>query len=261
MLQNIWRFRGFIFRGAAAELRTRYSGSALGFLWIFLVPIAHTMIYAAVFTNLMIHRMGQEAGGSLFVLYLCSGLLPWFAFVDALIRGSSAFRDHAVYLRKLALPEEIFVAKVVLADFFRLSIYLAALVGLVVVCRVPMSTDMALGPVIGVLLMAFAFGLGLLLAPLCLFFRDIQETLHVALTIWLWSVPVVYLENILPDALQRVVVWNPLYPYINALHEVFVFGRPPGLHDWAGMLLWSLASIALGRYVLSRLRKNLRDML
>ena len=46
-----------------------------------------------------------------YVLYLCSGLLPWLAFADCVTRGCNAFAENATYLRKLPIPEQVFVAK------------------------------------------------------------------------------------------------------------------------------------------------------
>jgi len=112
VVQGLFTYRRFIWQSAVAELRHRYAGTGLGVVWNVLHPLALIAVYSIVFTALMRGRVPGDANGRFgYVLYLCSGLLPWLAFAECLTRGANAFTENATYLRKLPIPEQVFVAK------------------------------------------------------------------------------------------------------------------------------------------------------
>src|SRR5215203_4287124 len=94
--------RRYIWQGALADLRHRYAGTGLGVVWNVLHPLALIAVFSLVFSVIMRPR-GVEAPYG-YVLYLCSGLLPWLAFSECITRGANAFSENAAYLKKLPVP-------------------------------------------------------------------------------------------------------------------------------------------------------------
>src|SRR5215468_3179312 len=111
MIVNLWRYRGFIVRNALSDIRHRYAGSAAGVAWNVINPLAQIVIYSLVFSQIMVVRMPSGGSGTMFALYLCAGLLPWSAFSECILRGTNAFIENALYLKKLPIPEQVFVAQ------------------------------------------------------------------------------------------------------------------------------------------------------
>ena len=111
MLASLVRYRSFIWRHAAADLRHRYAGTGLGLAWNVVHPLAVIAIYSAVFTTVF-PTPAEPGGGRLpYTFYLCSGFFPWLAFSDCVTRGTAAFVANAAYLKKLPIPEPVFVAQ------------------------------------------------------------------------------------------------------------------------------------------------------
>src|SRR5687768_3371525 len=110
MFKHLYHYRRYIWRTAWNDLRYRYAGAALGVFWNFIHPLLELAIYAVVFTQLMAVR-STELQPQLFVLYLFLGLFPWISFAEAVVSGSNVLLENALYLRRLAIPAEIFVAK------------------------------------------------------------------------------------------------------------------------------------------------------
>ena len=52
-LANLLRYRGLIQSLVARELKARYRGSVLGFVWSFINPLLLLLIYSFVFTTIM----------------------------------------------------------------------------------------------------------------------------------------------------------------------------------------------------------------
>jgi lipopolysaccharide transport system permease protein len=122
---NIYKHRGYIWRTALAEVRNRYAGSGMGAFWNIVQPLSMILIFTVIFTQ--VFKRGPEEKVS-YPVYLCSALLPWAAFTECMNRGTQAFVHNALYLRKLPIPEQVFVAQTALATAISLTISFSLLV-------------------------------------------------------------------------------------------------------------------------------------
>ena len=127
MIVNLWRYRRFIVRNALNDARHRYAGSAVGVAWNVINPLAQILIYSVVFSQIMAVRVPGAGTGAGFALYLCAGLLPWAAFSECILRGANAFIENAPYLKKLPIPEQVFVAQNAVAATLFLGISMTLL--------------------------------------------------------------------------------------------------------------------------------------
>lgn len=261
MIVNLWRYRAYIVRNALSDVRYRYAGSAMGIAWNVVTPLAQIVIYSFVFSQIMVVRLGGPGAGASFTVYLCAGLLPWAAFSDCVLRGANAFIENAHYLKKLPIPEQVFVAKNAVAATLFLAISMTALALVTVVVGNPLSPAWLGVPLALLLFQGFGFGLGLFFGTLNVFIRDIGHALIIALQLWMWVTPIVYIETILPVRAQALLVYNPTYPFIDALHRMIVAGHWPDPLQWAAMVFWACAAPLGGYLVLRRLRPELRDAL
>lgn len=262
MLAELLSHRGYIWRNAVLELRHRYAGSRLGPLWLLAFPLAQILIYSLVFSKIMQAKVPELAHLPIsFTLYLCSGLLPWIGFAEIVSRSTSSLIDNAGLIGRTALPEQVFPGQVALTGLIAMGInmLLLLLVASVLGLR-PMLGWLAV-PGVLVLLAAFAFGIGTLLAVLNVFARDYSTLVGLLLQLLMWTAPIVYVESILPATLQSLLVLNPIYSFVAAMHESVLFGQVPSALRWLAMLAIASASCALGLTLLGRLRVQVRDVL
>lgn len=259
---TLWRYRRFIWATAVSDLHHRYAGSGLGVFWNVVTPLAMMAIYTFVFTNALAPRFSQSGVAiGAFPLYLSSGFLPWGAFVDCVTRGAQSIVTNAVYLKKMPIPEQVFVAQTAVSAMLGMLIAFGLLFGLALVLGQPAQTTWLLLPLVAVLWQGFGFGLGLALSTLNVFFRDVGQMLGVVMQLWMWSLPIVYLEEVLPAEYRVTLPWNPAYPFVSAVRGLYLGGEVPQLWVWAAMLGWGLAAAALGAFLLGRLRTEIRDVL
>jgi ABC-type polysaccharide/polyol phosphate export permease len=261
MIINLWRYRFFIVRNALTDVRLYYAGSAAGVAWHVLNPLAQIAIYTVVFSQIMPVRLGAPGSGENFALYLCAGLLPWSAFADCVTRGANAFIENANYLKKLPIPEQVFVAKNAVAATVFLGVSMALLGLITLITRGGLTATWLGVPAVLVLLQGFGFGLGLIFSTLNVLLRDIGHALTIGLSLWMWATPIVWVESVLPPALRPFVSWNPAYPFIDALHRLIIAGTWPPLGQWPLMAAWAAGTSAAGYLLLRRLRPEIRDAL
>ncbi|MCB0165373.1 MAG: ABC transporter permease [Anaerolineae bacterium] len=260
-MQNLYHYRKYIWQNAWQDLRHRYAGSAMGATWNLLLPLTQILIYALVFSQIMRVRGASGRANYDFILYLCCGLFPWFTFSNAVTRGSMAIYTNARYLTKLPIPEEIFVAKLVLAETFILMVYLMLLVVIGPFMGQPWGWSNVLLPLVAILFQALGFGLALLLASVIVFFQDLSQVFGIIIRMWMWLTPIIYVETILSERALSILRWNPAYFFIKSFRDLFLFNQIPPWSAWSIMIIWVAGFVFLATWVLQVTRPKLRDLL
>jgi lipopolysaccharide transport system permease protein len=260
MIQDLWVHRKYILSNGISGLLGRYQGTALGWVWAFLPSLALIAIYAVVFSKIMpVHRVGTGPVTVSFVLYLASGLLPWMAFSEFLVRGSQALLEATPYLKKMPIKEVVFVAQTSVGVLAILGIYLFIMcLTALFFGHYPNPAWLLMFP-IAVLLGGLGFGIGCILAALNVFFRDVGQALGIILQIWMWMVPVIYVETVVPDSFKYLFWLNPVYPFLVGFREVFLYNQLPSILVWGAMVGWAALFIQLGMGLLHLLRGEIRD--
>jgi lipopolysaccharide transport system permease protein len=259
MILKLYRYRQYIWRNAWNDLRYQYAGTGMGVFWNIIHPLLQILVYGFVLSRLKALRSGES--DMLYVLYLCTGLFPWHAFSEAIARGSNELLANSVYLRRLAISPEIFVAKNALTSVINLLILLLLLIPFSLFLGEPLSWSLLLLLPLAVLLQLLAFGLSLALASLRVFFRDIGEILRILILIWMWTIPVLYQETLLPENARFLFGLNPPYPFIRSIRNVFLEQQGPSLETWLVMAGWLSLFVLIGTLIMQKLQVEIRDVL
>lgn len=109
------------------ELRGKYKGSILGFLWTFINPLCQIVIYTVVFS--MIMRSGLEN----FNIYMISGMIPWFFFSGSVLQGAGCIRAHANMVKKIYFPREVLPVVVTTFQFINMLLSFIFIIAVVIV--------------------------------------------------------------------------------------------------------------------------------
>lgn len=260
MLLSLWRHRSFVLTGALHELKQRYAGSALGVLWHVVTPLAQILVYYAVFSRFMAASTDTPSGGA-YALFLCAGILPWFVFAESVTRGGGSLLANEGYLKKLPVPEAVFVARSVTTSTLTLGLYVLALLAMALVSGVWPRPAWLLLPVVLALFVCFCFGTALVLSIVTVFFRDVAQIVAIVLQFWFWLTPIVYHPAALGPRLSAVMDLNPVTPFILGVRGLLVEGAVPGPAQWAWMAAWAAGLCLAGAAMMERLRSDLRDAL
>lgn len=257
MILGLIQHRKFIWRNAFHEFRYRYAGSGMGVLWNIAHPLAMIGIYSLVFGGIL----GSGGSRLTYAIYLCSGLIPWLSFAECVTRGCGAFVVNANYLRKLPIPEPVFIAQVLVGSCINLAISFGLLVIFAVCIGEKPTWHWLLVPIPLLMLQLLGFAIAMVVGTLNVFFRDMQEWVGIVLSVMMWTVPIVYRVEILPPAYQRLLPWHPIVPTITAVRDLFLYERLPSAWIWCAMLAWPMAVGLIGAWLLGRVRDEIRDVI
>jgi len=246
-LSGLLRYRELLRHLVAKDLKLKYRGSILGFVWSLLNPLVMISVYTIAFRYIL---QVKTPG---FVLYLVVGILAWNFFATATLMATGAIIENGGLLKSVSFPRAILPIASVLFNFAQYV--LTALVYfpiMLLVYRVPPSASMLAYPVFLLLHLLFTIGLALLLATGTAFFRDLRHFLEIALAALFWLTPVLYEIQTAPPMLRGVLRLSPVAPFLTAYHDVLFYRRWPDGLTWAlaiayaGIALWIGMRVMLG---------------
>lgn len=242
LLHGVWRFRDFIFASVKREFASRYLGTQLGIVWAIAQPLALILIYTLVFAEVMKPRLPGHESRFAYSIYLTAGLVVWMLFSDLLARSVGIFVQNANLLKKVNVHKLALPAIASISVLVQTSILLA-----VFLLFLALSGDLPGAPLVGMIpVLAIAallsVGLGLFLATINVFYRDVEQGVSLALQFWFWMTPIVYPASALPGYTQSLLTWNPMWPVVRAAQDIFIERRFP---DWSTLLYPMVLSIVL----------------
>lgn len=254
------RFRFLLKELITRDLKARYAGSLLGFLWAFATPIFQLALYSIVFSAILRMPLTGEATDS-FPAFLFAGLLPWMAISEGLSRATTAVVENANLVKKHAFPAELLVVSVTLSALAHAGIALAlfavfrALGATVVWLQLP-TLLLALG-----LQVALTLGLGWILATVYVYLRDVQHGLVLVLQALFYLTPMVYPVALVPERFRALVEASPLSAIVAAYRAFLLGSRPPGAWQLLALALAAAAAFVGGLALFRRSAKSFADEL
>jgi lipopolysaccharide transport system permease protein len=254
-LRAAWGYRDLLRHLVLRDLRHKYKGSSLGFVWSLLHPLLMAAVYSLAF------RYIAPNGIEHFPVFLLSGLLPWMFFSAALVGAAGSIVDNSPLVRKVAFPRLILPLSAVASQFVQFLLMYAVIVPLVAIFSVGTSAALvALIPLIA-LQALFTAGLALALATAYVFARDTRHLLDIGLQVWFWITPVVYSAALVPDVLRRILRWNPMTYFITGYHDIIVFHAMPTLMAFGLLTLVAGATAVFGWLVFARFQRRFAELI
>lgn len=246
MLKALWAYRGFILGSVKREFQSKYRNSLLGAAWTIINPLAMIVVYTVIFSQIMRAKLLGIDSSFAYSIYLCAGTLTWGLFAEIVGRGQNIFLDNANLLKKISFPRMCLPVIAILNAGVNFSIVFGLFLGFLGVAGFwPGLVSVAVIPVLIVQLL-FAIGLGMTLGVLNVFFRDVGQFFGIFLQFWFWFTPVVYPATIVPESVQPLMTWNPMYPLVQAYQGIFVSGQWPDWHSLLYPLVLALVLCVLG---------------
>jgi ABC-type polysaccharide/polyol phosphate export permease len=258
-LRNLYRSRSLIWTLSKRELKARYRGSLLGFLWSVLNPLLLLAVYSLVFTAVFSPRADVHP----YALFLFGGILVWNFLSSSLLDSAETFRINGPLLRKVIVQPEIFPCVSVVAQAIHLCLALPVLAAATAVWAILFSgavgwAALQFAPILGILFLA-VLGASLCVSAVSVRFRDLRNLLQSLLTLWFFATPVIYPAAALPGRLRRWMLFNPATPFLEGVHDSVFFNRAVPVSGWISMFVVSCLALLIGALVFSRLRDSLAE--
>ncbi len=217
----IFKYSYLIWILALKELKLRYRGSALGFLWTLVNPLLLLSIYTFLFT--VIFKSSAKA----YPVYFFSGVLVFNWFSSSLNEGTISVVGAGGFITKSTLPSEIVVIVKVMSNFLNYIFSVPVLLVFVLIYRVPLGFPLFVFPFLIAIQFLISIGIAFFFATWNVFYRDTYHIVMNLLQMLFFVMPVMYFDKQLPERLRNLVYLNPIAYLIKCYQGVFYYDTFP----------------------------------
>lgn len=294
-VKEVVSYRQMIVGLVRRDLRGRYKGSFLGFLWTFVNPLLQLVVYTLVFGVLF------KSGIKNFYLYNFVGLIPWIFFSTCLTGGPGAVLDQAGLVTKVYFPREILPISYVTSQFMNM-VYCFVIVLLVVFFNTFLTTPFsgyqafndageiinmgfhgplnAYGdvfhflpllslPILFIIEYLLCLGMTLFTSAVTVYVRDVRHILNVIGMLWMFCTPIMWSMREMFDPIihpGRMEKWGWLFKYVNPMtgliegyHSVLYYGEWPDFSMLLAPLGWAIIILIIGYLVFEKAKKRFAE--
>lgn len=236
-LKRLWANRHLLILWLKYNIKSRYSQTVLGILWIVLLPLSTATVLTVAFTQFLRVQIGVP-----FIVFFLSALVPFGLFNQGTQNSTRAVLGSMGLLNQIYFPREILVLVTLgeaLVDLFFTSaamLLVNALYGFW-----PGEAFVFLPLCLSILIM-FTLGIMLFISCLSVLVRDVPQLVAVVLQLWFYLTPIIYPIDNFPARYRLLILINPLVSVVQSFRDVIVYRRTP---DVVMLYYPAVVSIAL----------------
>ena len=222
MASNIWAHREIVRNLIARNLKVRYHQSVLGYLWAQIEPLLYLTVYYLIFVILA----GRPEPA--YPLLILLGVLTWRLFAGLVQDLCECLVKNEGLIKRVYFPREVFVAA---SGGYHLANYALSLVvaaPFMAYYRIRPNWTIAALPVLVLLIVVLATGIGFIACCLHARVRDTRHAIALMTRLGFWLSPVFYTLDRVPKDWQSIYLFNPMGVYLH-LVRASVTGRPSGV--------------------------------
>lgn len=240
-LRTMWQRRQFAVELARTQLRAQHANTVFGQLWLLINPVMLGIVYYVLVTIIR----GGSGRGSDFFAHLIGGLFAYYFVNWSMTGGVKSVVSGGKLILNTAFPRVLLPLASVQSALRR---FLPAL-GLYFVIHAamgqPFTWQLLWTPVVVLMLLVLAAGTSMIVATAQVYFRDLKSFLPYALRMWMYTSPVLYYPEDVPDRYAWLLKVNPIAPTL-AIWSDIREGVAPHWGDFVIGGAWALAILVVG---------------
>jgi ABC-type polysaccharide/polyol phosphate export permease len=247
----LWARRQFLFELARTNLRAQHYNTTFGQQWLILNPLLMVLVY---FTLVYIIRDGGR--GPVFLAHLMISLFAFRLVSSSISSGAQSVVGGGKLLLNTAFPRLLLPLEATLEAVMRFLPMIGVYAIVHVVLGLPIGAELLWAVPILALFVIFGAGAAMFTATAQVYFRDLASFLRYFTRIWLYTSPVLFYAEDVPEKLQTILYVNPMYPMLGSLNDAVIEGRTPPFALLSASLAWALGTVIAGTaFFISRERE------
>lgn len=253
---ELYDYREMVFGLVRRDLKGRYKGSALGFLWTFLNPLLQLCVYTFVFSIVLPNNIEK------YYLHLFVALVPWIFFSSCLASGAACIWSQQDLVKKIYFPREVLPLSFVVSQFINM------LLSFVVVFVVLIVTGFGFNfkaiiflPLIMFIEFLICLGITMMTSAMTVYIRDFEYILGIVAMALQFLTPVMYPINQVPEQFRGLLMLNPMAPIIIAYRDILYHKEVPHISTLFTALMLGLIMFIIGCVVFDKLKRHFAEEL
>lgn len=239
-------YKALLYELVVRDIKVRYRRSFLGLLWTIVNPILTMAVMTLVFSKLFRFQIEN------YTTYFLVGNILFSFFTEATTNSMHSVLDNSNLIKKIYIPKYLFPLSKVMSSVVNLFFSFIALIIVMIATRVPFQPTMLFTPILLCYVIMFAAGIGLILATVMVFFRDIAQLYSIITLLWMYLTPIFYPVELLKDNAPWALTLNPMYHYIDFMRKLVLDGVLPSVSSNMICLVISVLTLIIGLIVFYR---------
>jgi len=260
-LRNLVERRALTAQLVKRDFDARYKGSAAGWLWGVVNPLAMLASWTFVFKVCLKQSLPPGGLTQDYTLFLFCGYLPWLLFQETVSRSAGSLVDHSNLITRTMFPSEVVPVSIFLSSLIHHFIGIAVCIAMIVWVQGPLSPMIVLLPLYMFLVGLLGIGVGWMASSLHVYMRDTGQVLNVALQFWFWLTPVMIPEEVIPLRLRFLVSWNPMALIVRAYRQRLLSPAWPRWQELALLAVYTGTVFLVGGLFFRHLKRGFADVL
>ncbi|SEH56594.1 ABC transporter permease [Ruminococcus flavefaciens] len=255
-IKELYDYRQMIFSLVKKDLRGRYKGSVLGFLWTFINPLFQLIVYTIVFSKILRNDVPR------YYLYLFVALIPWIFFSSSITVGAASIISQKDLVKKIYFPRMVIPISYVTSCFVNMLLCFIVIFAVIIVTGAGINFVAVLTlPIIMIVEYIFALGMAMLSSAVTVYFRDLEHILGIVSMAWMYLTPIVYSKSIVPEKYLPIFNLNPMTPIIECYRTVLYDKQIPDLSTLLIAAALGVFFLIFGALVFNKLQKHFAEEL
>ena len=243
---ELFQSRHLIWKLAKNDFKKRYAGSYMGAVWAMIQPVVTIAMYYIVFDKIMGNSINRGTGEIPYVLFLTTGLVPWFYFTEALTNGTNALLEYNYLVKKVVFKISVLpIIKIIAATFIHAFFACVMLVVAAIYGYYPTVYTLQIfyySACLFILVLALSYTT----CAIVVFFRDLAQIINIALQIGMWATPILWNIDTLSPRWVVILKLNPLVYIVNGYRSA-VYEKEWFFQDFfSTMYFWIITVVLFG---------------
>lgn len=252
-IRELFRYTEMLKNLVKKDLRTKYKGSFLGFLWTFVNPLLQLLVYTVIFSTIM--RINIDK----FYIFLFVALLPWIFFSTSLQVSSSVIISNKDLVKKVYFPRVILPISVVSSNFMNMIFGFVILFPVLLLSGIGIRVAVLCLPLVMIVHYIMTLGFSILFSALNVYFRDLEHILSIAIMAWFYFTPIIFPVEMIPKEYIRIFFLNPVASVILAYRDILYYGRTPNFLSLGISFVIALLLLVFSYLLFQVLQRNFAE--
>ena len=256
LIKELWHYREMIISLVKRDLKGRYKGSVMGFLWTMINPLLQLAVYTFVFSVIM------PSGVERFYLFLFVALVPWLFFSTCLSTGTTVIFAQQEMVKKIYFPRQILPISFTISQFVNMLLSFVVIFIVLIFSGIKFNFKvLACLPIIMLVQFILCLGITFVVSALTVYLRDLEYILSIISMAWMYLTPILYpIENV-PEAYRGICYINPMTSIIVAYRDILYSSKVPEMGTLVIAVFMGILLLAIGLVSFEHLQRHFAEEL
>ena len=256
LMNELYIYREMIFSLVRRDLKGRYKGSVLGFLWTFINPLLQLGVYTLVFSVIM--RNGIKD----YYLFLFVALIPWIFFSTCVSGGATCIMTQKEMVKKIYFPRQVLPLAFVTSQFINMILSFLVVIPILLISGKGIDLlALTFLPLIMLIEYILALGMAMLVSAITVYLRDTEYILGIITMAWQFLSPVIYSIDQVPEGMRPIFLLNPMTSILTAYRDILYYKQVPQVSTLLNAVLMGVGLMLISLWVFNKLSRRFAEEL